>query len=108
MSKKPVLITHANSRALNPDQPRCHGDEAIRATAKTGGVMGITGVRMFVKGHGPTTIEDLLDHFDHVRDLVGVEHLGVGSHVDLDGSDDMPPELDKQLRAAYKAGYQRV
>ena len=78
VSKKPVLITHANARALNPDQPRCHSDEAIRAMAKTGGVMGITGVRMFVRGHEPTTVEDRVDHFDHVRDLVGVEHLGVG------------------------------
>src|SRR5215208_1771860 len=105
VSKKPVLISHANARALNPNQPRCKSDEAIRAMAKTGGVMGITGVRMFVKGAEPTTIEDMLDHFDHVRDLVGVEHLGVGSDIDLDGYDDMPPELNKQLRAAYKASY---
>ena len=47
-SKKPVLITHGNCRALNP-HPRCKTDEAIRKMAAQGGVMGITGVRMFVK-----------------------------------------------------------
>jgi membrane dipeptidase len=105
VSQKPVLFTHANARALNPKQPRCKSDEAIRAMARSGGVMGITGVRMFVKADEPTTIEHVLDHYDHVRDLVGVEHLGIGSDIDLDGYDDMPPELNKQLRASYKASY---
>ena len=105
VSKKPVLITHANARALNPQQPRTKSDDAIRAMAKTGGVMGITGVRMFVKGDEPTTIENYLDHFDHVARLVGVEHVGVGSDIDLDGYDDMPLEENKRLRASYKGSY---
>ena len=67
--------------------------------------MGITGVRMFVKNEEPTTIEDVLNHFDHVKKLIGPEHLGVGSDIDLDGYDDMPPELNKQLRAGYKGSY---
>jgi len=105
VSKKPVLITHSNARALNPQQPRTKSDDAIRAMAKSGGVMGITGVRMFVKADEPTTIEHALDHFDHVAKLVGVEHLGVGSDIDLDGYDDMPAEENKRLRAGYKASY---
>jgi membrane dipeptidase len=105
VSKKPVLITHSNARALNPQQPRTKSDDAIRAMAKSGGVMGITGVRMFVKADEPTTVEHLLDHFDHVAKLVGVEHLGVGSDIDLDGYDDMPPEDNKRLRAGYKTSY---
>jgi membrane dipeptidase len=104
VSKQPVLITHSNCRALNP-HPRCKTDEAIKAVGAKGSVMGITGVRMFVKATEPTTIEDVLDQFDHVRDLIGPEHLGVGSDIDLDGYDDMPPELNKQLRAGYKGSY---
>jgi membrane dipeptidase len=73
--------------------------------AAAGGVMGITGVRMFVRPSEPTTIEHVLDHFDHVRRLVGVEHLGVGSDVDLDGYDDLPPEQTARLRSGYKASY---
>jgi membrane dipeptidase len=105
VSSKPVLFTHSNSRVLADGHPRTKTDEAIRAMAGTGGVMGITGVRMFVKSHEPTTVEDYLDHFDHVRDLVGVEHLGVGSDIDLHGYDDMPPEQNERLRAGYKGSY---
>jgi membrane dipeptidase len=105
ISKKPVLITHSNCRALAPGLPRCKTDDAIRAVGKAGSVMGITAVRMFVKNEEPTTIEDALNHYDHVRKLIGSEHLGVGSDIDLDGYDDMPPELNKQLRAGYKGSY---
>jgi len=105
ISKKPVLITHSNCRALVPNHPRLKTDEAIKKVGDAGSVMGITGVRMFVKGDEPTTVEHVLDHFDHVRKLIGPEHLGVGSDIDLHGYDAMPPELNKQLRAGYKGSY---
>lgn len=105
ISKKPVLITHSNCRALVPGHPRLKTDEVIKKVGDTGSVFGITGVRMFVKGDEPTTVEHVLDHFDHVRKLIGPEHLGVGSDIDLYGYDAMPPELNKQLRAAYKGSY---
>lgn len=105
LSKKPVLFTHSNARALNPGHPRCKTDEAIRAMGKTGGVMGITGVRNFVRNSEPTTIEHFLDHYDHVGKLIGREHLGIGSDIDLDGYDDMPPEEYKRLKAGYKGSY---
>ncbi len=104
-SKKPVLITHSNCRALVPAHPRLKTDEAIKKMAASGGVMGITGVRMFVKSDEPTTVEHALDHFDHVVKLVGVEHLGVGSDMDLDGYDDMPLEENKNWRGRYKGSY---
>ena len=105
VSTSPVLITHSNCRALVPDHPRCKTDEAIRRMAARGGVMGITGVRMFVKTSEPTTIEHMLDHYDHVRKLVGVQHLGLGSDIDLDGYDDLSPEEQKSLRSNYKDSY---
>jgi membrane dipeptidase len=105
VSTKPVLITHSNVRAKVGGHPRAKPDEAILAMARTGGVMGITGVRNFVALEEPTTIEHMLDHFDHVRDLVGVEHLGVGSDIDLQGYDDLPPEQYERLKAGYKDTY---
>jgi membrane dipeptidase len=105
LSKQPVLITHSNCRALAPGHPRCKSDDAIRAVGKAGSVMGITGVRMFVKTTEPTTIEDALNHFDYVKKLIGSEHLGVGSDMDLDGYDDLSPEMQKALRASYKGSY---
>ena len=104
VSLQPVLITHANCRALNP-HPRCKSDEAIKKMAATGGVMGITGVRMFVTAQEPTTIEDALNHYDHVAKLVGVEHVGVGSDIDLHGYDALPDPMRKALHASYKSSY---
>jgi membrane dipeptidase len=104
VSKKPVLITHSNCRALNPNQARCKTDEAIKAMAAKGGVMGITEVRDFVSGKEPTTFESMLDHFDYVTKLVGVEHLGMGSDIDLQGYDALPPEeIKKEYRSGGKA-----
>lgn len=104
VSAQPVLITHANCRALNP-HPRCKSDEAIKKMAATGGVMGITGVRMFVTAQEPTTIEDALNHYDHVAKLAGVEHVGVGSDIDLHGYDALPDPMRKALHASYKSSY---
>ncbi|MEO5761782.1 MAG: membrane dipeptidase [Vicinamibacteria bacterium] len=104
-SKAPVLITHSNARALNPNHPRCKPDELIRACGKAGSVMGITGVRNFVKDKEPTTIEDYLNHIDYVARMIGVEHVGIGSDIDLDGYDDMPAEDYARLKAGYKGSY---
>jgi membrane dipeptidase len=105
VSKKPVLITHSNCRVLVNGHPRCKTDEAIKKMAAQGGVMGITGVRMFVKADEPTTVENFLDHFDHVKKLVGPEFLGVGSDIDLYGYDAMPPPERAALHANYKSVY---
>jgi membrane dipeptidase len=104
LSKQPVAITHSNCRALN-DHPRTKSDEAIRACAAKGGVMGITGVRMFVSAKEPTTIVEMVDHIDHVARIAGIEHVGIGSDADLNGYDDMSPAVKAQMRAAYKASY---
>lgn len=86
-SARPVLATHANCRALVPGSGRCKTDEAIRAIAASGGVMGITMVRPFVHVGGPACMENVLDHVDHVVKLTGVEHVAMGTDVDQDGRD---------------------
>jgi membrane dipeptidase len=86
VSRQPVLITHSNCRALAAN-PRCKSDTVIEAMAARGGVMGITAVAAFVSGRPPATLENVLDHFDHVARKVGVEHVGLGSDVDLDALD---------------------
>jgi membrane dipeptidase len=83
---RPVLFTHANCRSLIPGHLRAKTDEAIRKLAKTGGVMGIAFIRFMVRGEEPVGIPHVLDHFDYVRKLVGVEHLAIGSDLDLVGN----------------------
>jgi membrane dipeptidase len=86
-SRKPVLVTHSNCRALVPGSARCKTDEGIRKVTAAGGVIGVTMVRYFVSSGSSATIENVLDHIDHVARLAGVEHVGIGSDVDLQGRD---------------------
>jgi membrane dipeptidase len=81
-----LLFTHATARALLPGHPRCKTDEAIQRLAKTGGVMGIAFIRFMVRDREPVTIEHALDHVDHIARLVGVEHVAIGSDLDVVGN----------------------
>ncbi len=104
LSPKPIAVTHSNCKAITA-HPRNKSDEVIRKLAEKGGVMGITGVRMFIRDRDPTTVAHMADHIDHVARLAGIEHVGIGSDADLNGYDDMPPDQYKQLKAGYKASY---
>lgn len=103
-SRLPVLFTHATCRALNLSHPRTKSDEAIRKLAAGGGVMGIAFLRVFARDREPTTIEHVLDHFDHVARLVGVEHLAIGSDIGPYGYDSLPRELVAASKANLKPG----
>ena len=84
VSSAPVLFTHANCRALC-DNPRCKTDEQIRALAARGGVMGITTVNFFVSKKPRSTLDDFIDHIAYVADLVGVDHVGIGTDSSIGG-----------------------
>ncbi len=93
LSKTPLILSHGNCRALNPGSLRAATDEAIRALAKRGGVMGITCIAFMVKGSEPVTVDDVIDHVDHVRDLVGIEHVGFGSDAGIESNDLGSPQM---------------
>jgi membrane dipeptidase len=99
LSKAPVILSHGNCRALNPKALRTATDEAIRKLAAKGGVMGITGQRCLVNGSDSVTIDDVVDHYDHVRDLVGIDHVGVGSDAGIESNDLAPPDVLKDFNA---------
>ena len=92
-SSQPVVATHSNCLALTPDEPRCKSDEEIRRIAASGGVIGLTAIRKFVAPQDQASLSHLLDHFDHVTRLAGVEHVGIGSDADLEGRQPVIAEL---------------
>lgn len=104
LSKRPVLITHAVARQLNPSHPRTKSDEAIRKMASTDGVMGIGFLRVFVRDREPTTIEHALDHFEHVIKLVGIDYVAIGSDIALYGYDSLPRAYVEATKSNLKPG----
>jgi membrane dipeptidase len=74
-----VVSTHSNSRAVC-DNPRNRTDEEIKALAERGAVLGMVAFPTFVRWTDARRprVGDLLDHVDHIDDLVGVKHVGIG------------------------------
>ena len=83
---KTVIVSHSAARAVAQGHLRAKTDEMIVKLAKLGGVIGIPMIRFMVKIDEPVTIENALDHYDHVVKLVGVEHVGIGGDLDLIGN----------------------
>jgi membrane dipeptidase len=101
----PVILSHGNCRALIPGGLRATTDDAIRKLAAKGGVMGITDIAFMVKGTEPVSVEDVIDHYDHVRDLVGIEHVGVGSDAGIESNDLGSPAVLKEMLSKADARY---
>lgn len=105
ISKSPLILSHGNCRALNPNAPRTSTDEAIGRLAARGGVMGISFIAFMVKGSEPVTVDDVIDNFDHVRDRVGIEHVGIGSDAGVESNDLGAPEVLKNMLAKADPRY---
>lgn len=118
VSQKPVVATHSCCRAL-ADHPRNMTDDMIRSLAAAGGVIQINFYPCFLDSEFASIFDDsgveykgdrpsyklIADHIDHVAELVGVDHVGIGSDYDgievaPDGMEDisMMPKLFDELR----------
>ncbi|MDD6016008.1 MAG: gamma-glutamyl-gamma-aminobutyrate hydrolase family protein [Prevotellaceae bacterium] len=84
ISKTPIVCSHSSARALC-DHPRNLTDEQMRALAKTGGVAQVTLYHGFLKKQTDATILDAIDHLNHMVNIMGIEHVGIGTDFDGDG-----------------------
>jgi membrane dipeptidase len=91
-SAAPVIFSHSSMRALW-DHERNIRDDQARACAATGGVIGINGVGIFL-GENDATAAAMARHIDYAVQLVGPEHVGVGTDYVFD-SDDLNRELQE-------------
>ena len=86
-SSKPVICSHSSSRALC-DHTRNLTDDQMRALARSGGVAQVCLYSGFLKKDGNATVEDAVRHIMHMIDVMGVDHVGIGS--DFDGGGGLP------------------
>ncbi len=110
VSKDPVIFTHSCALALR-NHWRNITDEQIKACAETGGVIGIPTLPLIVKDPnvpGPATMEHVLDQFEYIIKLVGVDHVGFGLDVSAGPSKPVEnpskiPELKAEMDKAPPA-----
>ena len=76
-AKRPLVISHTAARALY-DHPRNTADETIKAVADKGGVVGVY-FMPFLRADMHPTGEDLLRHVEHVANIAGEDHVGIGT-----------------------------
>ena len=84
ISKTPIVCSHSSCRALC-DHQRNLTDDQMRALARKGGVAHITLYPGFLRKDGEATILDALEHLKHAIDIMGIEHVGLGTDFDGDG-----------------------
>ena len=84
LSKTPIVCSHSSARALC-DHPRNLTDDQMRALAQKGGVAQTTLYHGFLKKDGEATILDAMAHLEHAIDVMGIDHVGLGTDFDGDG-----------------------
>jgi membrane dipeptidase len=92
LAEGPIIASHSNARSVC-DHPRNLTDDQIRAIADTGGVIGLNFYGKFVAPENPT-LENMADHLEHMADLVGWGHVGIGADF-----------LEKPIRDLAKIAY---
>ena len=84
ISEQPIVCSHSSCRALC-DHPRNLTDQQMRALAAKGGVMQITMYNGFLVKDGEATVQDALRHLEHAIQVMGIDHVGIGTDFDGDG-----------------------
>ena len=133
-TSKPIMASHSCAAALCP-HPRNLDDDQLRAIAKNGGVACVTFVPQFVSDRFRLQLEelkvtgreglavftqvadelrlppytDIVDHLDHMVDVAGIDHVGIGSDfgvllatvVGMEDCSRLPRITDEMLRRGY-------
>ena len=84
-SDAPVVCSHSSCRTLC-NHPRNLTDGQLQALAAKGGVAQITMYKGFLVEEGEATLDDFLRHLEHAIEVAGIDHVGIGTDFDGDGT----------------------
>lgn len=84
ISSQPIVASHSSARALC-DHPRNLTDRQLRELARKGGVAQVCLYGGFLRREGSATLLDAIEHLNHMVNIMGVEHVGIGTDFDGDG-----------------------
>lgn len=84
ISRTPIVCSHSSAKALC-DHPRNLTDEQMKALARKGGVAQVTLYHGFLRKEGEASIMDAIEHLNHMVNVMGIEHVGIGTDFDGDG-----------------------
>lgn len=105
ISSDPIIASHSCARALR-DHGRNLTDRQIRALADKGGVIGVNFYPGFLTDSGQASLDDVLNHIEHLMNVGGTDCVGLGS--DYDGINAVPEGLqDCGMMQAIAAGLAR-
>ncbi|HEX6947135.1 MAG TPA: membrane dipeptidase [Acidimicrobiia bacterium] len=99
---KPPIASHSNPRNAGANIPRNLDDDLIKAIADKGGVIGLSPfpTMLWKGGDVRPTVEDFLDAMEYVIQLVGVDHVGVGTDKEATAGA-YPREVRRRLRRRF-------
>lgn len=109
-SRNPIIASHSGVAALR-NHYRNLTDAQIRSIAQRGGVIGVVFYPTFLVSSGTARLENVLQHIDYIKNLVGIDYVALGS--DFDGIETTPVGLEDVTKfpaiteALLQRGYSR-
>ena len=92
LATRPLVASHSSARAIC-DHHRNLADEHLRAIAAAGGIVGVNFLPAFVDASRPT-IDRVVDHIEHVAEIAGIDHVGIGPDFIKDYFDALYPQFE--------------
>jgi membrane dipeptidase len=96
-SSRPVVCNHIGARALYPQLKRIKTDEELVALAKKGGVAGVSAIPNQLSRNAKQGIEDMLNHIDYIVNLIGIDHVAIGTDILFGDQVEVHRQTDKSL-----------